>query len=76
MNPGPHMDISAMWVSSALWWLVSIAAVIALVWLVGAFLRSDREARRLLEERLARGEIDIDDYRGRVALIEGATVGR
>lgn len=70
------MDISAMWVASALWWVVSVAAVFALVWLVAAFTRSDREARRMLEERLARGEIDVEDYRARVALIEGAPVGR
>jgi uncharacterized membrane protein len=70
------MDMSVMTVATIIWWIVSAVAVIGLVWVVFVFLRSDREARRVLEERLARGEIDVDDYRNRVALIEGAPARR
>jgi uncharacterized membrane protein len=75
MYPAAHMDMSVMAVATVLWWIVSVGAVVGVISLVVAFLRSDREARRFLEERLARGEIDIEDYRARVAVIDGVPVG-
>ncbi len=50
---------------------MTIAAAIAATWLVLTFRRIDRRARRALEERLANGEIDIDDYQRRITLLEG-----
>ncbi len=64
-------DIDLATIATAFWTLVTVAAVIAGAWLVITFRRIDRRARRVLEERLANGEIDIDDYRRRVALLEG-----
>lgn len=61
------MDIAQ--VASALWLAVTAAAVVAALWLVIRFIRSERTERQVLEERLARGEITVDDYRARVALL-------
>jgi hypothetical protein len=33
--------------------------------------RGDSSARRILEERFARGEIDADEFRSRLAALEG-----
>jgi uncharacterized membrane protein len=62
-------DIDLTTIATALWIVVSIAAVIAAAWLIVTFARIDRHARRVLEERLASGEIDIEDYRQRIALL-------
>ena len=62
-------DIDLATIATALWVAVTIAAVIAAAWLVVTFARIDRRARRVLEERLANGEIDIEDYRQRIALL-------
>ena len=64
-------DIDLAAIATALWIVVTIAAAVAATWLVLAFRRIDRRARRALEERLANGEIDIDDYQRRIALLEG-----
>lgn len=64
-------DIDLATIATALWIAVSIAAVIAAAWLVFTFSRIDRDVRRRLEDRLASGEIDIEDYRRRIALLEG-----
>jgi putative membrane protein len=62
----------------AVFWIFVIAAA---VWLVTTLTRrsggtetqsSDGSALRILEERLARGEIDIEEFRARKAAIEGA----
>ncbi len=50
--------------TTVLWVLVTIAAVIGVIWLF-SIVRTD--PRIQLGERLARGEIDIDEYRARVA---------
>lgn len=49
-----------------LWPLLIVAAVAATV----LMLQDDREMRRMLEERWARGEIDADTYRAHVAMLE------
>jgi uncharacterized membrane protein len=64
-------DIDLATIATALWIAVSVAAVIAAAWLVFTFSRVDRDVRRRLEDRLASGEIDIEDYRRRIALLEG-----
>lgn len=65
-----HMDgWGWMWLGGLLWLLV-IAGIVALVaWLVvrasqsgGAATRSTDQARRILAERFARGEIDEEEY--------------
>ena len=65
------MDMD-LWTWAALLWIaVTVAAIVASGWLVMTLSRADREIRRALEQRLLRGEIDIEDYRTRVALLEG-----
>lgn len=65
-----------MWLVMVLFWVFVIAAV---VWLVLALGRSQARpadgsssssARRILEERLARGEIDAEEFRLRRSAIE------
>lgn len=57
-----------------LFWVFLVAGV---VWLVTALGRSQRpadspsSALKILEERLARGEIDTEEFRTRRAAIEG-----
>ena len=63
-----------MWLGG-LFWLVLLAATIALiVWLVMRTTHAGREntndARRILDERFARGVIDEDDYRRRREILE------
>lgn len=58
-----------------LFWIFVIAGI---VWLVLTLARrqptsEDRGARRILEERLARGEIDAEEFRVRRAAIEEGT---
>ena len=54
-----------------LWGSVSALAVLSLVYLAITFSRTDRGIRARLDERLARGEIDIDEYRARVTVLRG-----
>ncbi len=71
-----HM--SGMWMDT-MWWMwipsaIILAAFVALgVWGVRRLSQSPgrSEARRLLEERFARGEIDADELRSRRATLEG-----
>lgn len=75
MYPGAYMTGAMGW--WMVFWFLAFAVVIAL--LVALVLRSDRSgiradgvrARQLLDERLARGEIDAQEYRERRALIAG-----
>ncbi|HZP97540.1 MAG TPA: SHOCT domain-containing protein [Candidatus Limnocylindria bacterium] len=62
-------DIDLATIATALWIAVTVAAVIAAARLIVTFARIERRARRVLEDRLASGEIDIDDYRRRIALL-------
>jgi putative membrane protein len=55
----------AMWIPSVL----ILGALVALgIWAVRRFSepRGDSSARRILEERFARGEIDADEFRSRL----------
>jgi putative membrane protein len=71
-----HMD--GAWMNQMWWamWIVSIivlGAIVALgIWAVRRFSepRGDSSARRILEERFARGEIDADQFRSRLAALE------
>lgn len=71
MGPGYLMDptyASWMMVGSALFWL--LLAAIACFAIVRFSPRRDRgEAITILQERLARGEIDADEYSSRRRLI-------
>jgi putative membrane protein len=60
----------AMWIPS----VIILGALVALgIWAVRRFSepRADSSARRILEERFARGEIDADEFRSRVEALEG-----
>ena len=58
-------------IAAAIWVGVTVIAVFAVAWLVHTFARADARVRKILEDRLARGEIDIEDYRMRIALLGG-----
>jgi hypothetical protein len=64
------VDISLFALTSLLWWLVAAFAVVALLWLVVAFSRANTEAG-LLDDLLARGIIDVDEYQRRVLATSG-----
>lgn len=74
MFPGyPYMDQSWMgWIiaGSALFW-VALAALVVLAIVRLAPTRERGDALSVLDERLARGEIDAEDYRARRSLIVG-----
>lgn len=73
------------WWQAGLMWLVMIAFLALLIWVVYALVtgvtRRGREpergeqqpggARRILDERLARGEIDADEYRQLREILDG-----
>jgi plastocyanin len=52
-----------MWVWMAVFWLLVIAGVVWLVWRVQRPVRDSSEAEEILKQRLARGEIDVEQYR-------------
>lgn len=58
------LDLTTM-----IWVILTVAAVVAVTWLVVTFARIDERIRHTLEQRLARGEITMDEYRARVALL-------
>lgn len=68
-----HMDGWSGWMwFGGVFWLLFLAALVALiVWLVtrgtggGRPSSEDDRARRILDERFARGEIDEEEYRRR-----------
>jgi putative membrane protein len=70
-----HMEGTCMNMMAWMWipWLLVLAALVGLgVW---AALRSSGRgrgstSRRILEERFARGEIDIEEFRSRLAALE------
>jgi len=68
-------DMGSMFEMS--WWmwfpgLLVIGALIAFgVWAVGRFTRQIGGPRRILEERMARGEIDVEEFERRRATLEG-----
>lgn len=58
------LDLTTM-----IWVILTVAAVVAVTWLVVTFASIDERIRHTLERRLARGEITMDEYRARVALL-------
>jgi hypothetical protein len=63
------MDMLSV-LTSLLWWLVAALAVVALLWLLDAFSRTDT-ATGMLDDLRARGIIDADEYRRRVLAASG-----
>jgi putative membrane protein len=69
------------WHDYGWWWFVmSIGMIVfwgAVIWLVATFLRKDSaggsDAGEILAERLARGEIDVDEYRERRDALQDGT---
>lgn len=74
---GPEWGMSWGWgagmmLAMAIFW---IAVIVAAVWIVTLITRPrssgrERTSLGLLEDRLARGEIDVDDFRARRTVIE------
>jgi putative membrane protein len=74
------------WWQASLMWLPMIAFWALLIWLIYALVtgatgrgrrpergeeRGDGDARRILDERLARGEVDLEEYQRLRDVIEG-----
>lgn len=57
--------------TAALWIVVTLAAIASGGWLAITLSRVDARIRRTLEQRLARGEITMDEYRAKVAILQG-----
>ena len=57
-------------------WLTGVLTLVALAWLVASVARGagrpddSASARRILDERLARGEVDRDEYGERLAALQ------
>jgi putative membrane protein len=65
---GDHMSGSD-WAFSVLWMVFAILLIIGVIWAITGLGRRDqpgrsssRSGREILDERLARGEIDPDEY--------------
>lgn len=71
---GDHHPGAGWWLlmslGTVLFWAAVILAGYALVRAAAERGRSHSDARRLLDERLARGEIDADDYTRRRAMLD------
>lgn len=74
MFPGMQMDPT--WMA---WWGIGSMVLWAGLVILGVVLvtrlvrpeRTDGSAKRILDQRLAKGEIDAEEYRSRRALLEG-----
>jgi putative membrane protein len=73
----PHMDW--MWMGPGMWfamWILPLLTFGALIgfgiWAVRRFTerRPSSDARRILEERFARGEIDAEEFQARSRLLD------
>jgi putative membrane protein len=71
-----------MWMGPGMWWamlgipLVILGVLVSFgVWAIRRFSdgRLAKDARRILEERLARGEIDGEEFRSRMAALNEGT---
>ena len=60
------------WLFMATWWLIAAGALVWLVVAVRARGRNggDAAARQLLDERFAAGEVTVEEYQERRALLE------
>jgi putative membrane protein len=77
-----HMD--GTWMGPGMWWAMWVLPTIFLgaligfgIWAVRRFggRRPPSDASRILEERFARGEIDGEEYRSRLATLEKGSRG-
>ena len=57
------------WIVFPILWVVLLAGVVVLLWRRGRRPGDGDPARRILAERFARGEIDAQEYRDRLALL-------
>lgn len=65
----PYMGPMGWWM--ALWWVLGLAVLVLLVWMVtragGAFPgRADDTPEQILKRRYARGDIDREEYQRRL----------
>jgi len=67
-----------MWFGPIFMFLVSLALIVLVVWLIRAMIggnanasRRDDSARQILDERYARGEIDDEEYQRRRSALDG-----
>ena len=80
MMSGVGFGLGGIWMMGA-WMLFWVFIIAGIIWLVLAQGRAQqrpnddgsRSALRILEDRLARGEIDTEEFRTRRAVIEGST---
>jgi len=63
----------AMTLAMAGFWVVIALIVVALVRTGRQPVEGDLEPRKILQQRLARGEIDLDEYHERLAALEPAS---
>ena len=61
----PYMGVMGWWM--ALWWILGLAVLILLVWVVaraagGSGGRADESPEQILKRRYARGEIEREEY--------------
>ena len=66
--PGYHVGMSSMAVISLIWWALVVLGIVALVWLALMYARA-RTDEHFLDELLADGLIDKDDYLRRRKLL-------
>lgn len=77
--------MDGMMAGMGIMWLVGLAILVALI-AAGVYIgvraarpplgRGDRSARALLEERLASGEIDVEEYYERESVLRGSDARR
>lgn len=67
-----------MWFGPIFMFLVPLALIVLVVWLIRAMIggnanasRRDDSARQILDERYARGEIDDEEYQRRRSALDG-----
>jgi putative membrane protein len=74
-----HMMTGGSWPTIVLWALVVVALIAVAVWITtrsphaGSPPRATTTAQELLADRLARGDIDVDDYQTRTAALHEHT---
>lgn len=74
MGPGYLMDpgyMAWMMIGSAIFWIVLAAVAIFAIIRLSPSRQRGSDALTTLEQRLARGEIDADEFRSRRSLILG-----